>query len=123
MLEESVRQQLVLTLPPKIEAHLDALTPRTEPWAIARALRNRGIKGRREKGCDCPLAHYVCEVLPAGMLAHVDGNYVEVYSDVPNYLGIGMEPPLCRVKLPEHFTDFVCEFDAGRYPSLIDLEA
>jgi hypothetical protein len=121
MPEDDLRASEAARLTELIETHLAALTPSTNTHVIARAFRHRGIYGRRDKGCDCPLARYLREVLPAGMLAHVGGHHVEVYRDLPNYLGIGMEPPLCRVKLPQRFIDFVYEFDAGRYPSLIDL--
>jgi hypothetical protein len=121
MPEDDLRASEAARLTELIETHLAALTPSINTHVIARAFRHRGIYGRRNKGCDCPLARYLREVLPAGMLAHVDGQHVEVYRDVPNYLGIGMEPPLCQVKLAQHFTGFVIEFDAGKYPSLIDL--
>jgi hypothetical protein len=96
-----------------------SVTPAHE-W-IAEELERRGIKGRREKPCDCPLSRLVQPLLPPDTICHVDGGNLEVYLNVDNYLALCK--PLVSIKLPEYFTDFVYEFDCGLYPALIDLAA
>jgi hypothetical protein len=48
----------------------------------------------------------------------VDGWKIEVYPDVRDYLQHCT--PLASIRLAQHISDFLYEFDAGSYPELIE---
>lgn len=76
---------------------------------IAAHLIARGIKGRRNSGCDCPVANWFSRTLGVG--GAVAGNAFQLNNDVGVQLG-----------LTDGICDFVRRFDAGEYPDLVEQE-
>jgi selenocysteine lyase/cysteine desulfurase len=69
---EKARSALEAELYRHLEERLDALELDldADPEAVARFLRDKGIKVRREKACHCPLAKYLAEDLPPSLVVH-----------------------------------------------------
>jgi hypothetical protein len=117
---DKARSALEAELYRHLEERLDALEldMDADPEAVARILRHKGIKGRREKACHCPLAKYLAQGLPPSLIVHVDGWNAEVYPDVQDYLKHCTS--LASIRLAQHISDFLYEFDAGSYPELVE---
>jgi hypothetical protein len=122
---EQLWQELTAMLDSKIWDLPNAVSINPDHDWIAKELERRGIKGRREKGTDCPVVNLVKPVLHAGMICDVTGDHLHVYRDVPEERKRENYPacltPLVTIDLPDYFTEFVYQFDAGSYPALIDL--
>ena len=91
-----------------LKAALDALGSTKD--AIARTLRDKGIKGERRSACNCPIAQYLRTCGWSGWSrVEVSGRGVSAYDD--------LAPPV-RVSLPAAVFSFVLAFDGGCYPEL-----
>src|SRR3989442_4913396 len=78
------------------------------PDAIARALKEQGIVGRRQNPTECPVAHHLRFTL--GLQG------VQVWSDLVT--GLSKKDEDTAVVPPTAVRDFVERFDAGAYAEL-----
>lgn len=100
---------MTLSVAEKIRLTLESLG--ADPDAVARTLNERGIRGRRSNGCNCPIAELLKrEVLETAGQWGPHGYWVTTFHvDFPD----GTQSPV-----PDPVGDFVEMFDAGRYPHL-----
>lgn len=72
--------------------------------AIAAFFADEGVRGRRSSRFECPIAKWL-QVLTGA-------RHIVQATDVRR------EGSTTRIKLPVEATNFICEFDAGRYSGL-----
>lgn len=109
-----------MTIAEKIQLAVESLGSTADE--VAETLRARGINGRRDSGCDCPVARFIRSEVPetagnwniAGYW--MDGEYVQLPQS-------RFALPFARVDLPDPVADFVLAFDGGDYAHLAELGA
>lgn len=108
---------MTLSIPHKIRLALESLGSTADE--VAQTLSSRGITGRRNSGCDCPVARFLqAEVPETARLWWFSGYWVDgEYIQLPLSMS---ELPETRVDVPQPVYEFVLRFDSGDYP---DLEA
>lgn len=82
------------------------------PGAIADALTARGITGRREVACGCPIANFLFEQLRGISMrqAVVGDSDITIYLHTYDHITVATPGPV---------TDFIRLFDGGCFPSLV----
>lgn len=85
-----------------LEEKLKAL-PDT-PDEIAEFLTARGFSGRRGSCYRCPIANY----LGSHLAVKIDKIILNIDTDQ-------------HLEVPEAVSEFICRFDSGRYPKLIEV--
>lgn len=86
--------------------------------AIARALKEKGIKGYPGLPCSCPIANYLQEV---GFIHPMITSHI--YTDEMKYTGINaegkMETKIDSAERSPEMVDFMVAFDNLEYPELV----
>ena len=80
-----------------------------EDQKVAAVLRSKGIKGRKNEACACPIANYLAEIFGEMSTPEVEESTVK-------FLGWGDD----HMQLPDAVQDFVESFDLGWFPELIE---
>lgn len=86
------------------------------PEKVAGTLRQANVRGKIDSVTSCPVAKYLKSRLGRTYTVGVGLNYVDVWAD----LG---EKKTASVELPESVKQFIRNFDAGRYPDLVQTES
>lgn len=109
-----------------IQGVLDELGAGTDADGVAQRLRNAGIKGRRIRANDCPVARYLQQRTGHLPLAV---NEAGVYTFVARPLcplesGYMLcSAPLPDITMPAPVKEFIRRFDWGDFPDLVDTTA
>ena len=81
-----------------------------EDQKIAAVLRAKGIKGRKNEACACPIANYLAGIFGEMSTPAVEETTVKL---------LGWDDRM-HMQLPDAVQDFVESFDLGWFPELIE---
>lgn len=99
----------------RVEARVRQLGSMGTPAEIASVLHSQGITGKRRDGETCPVARYI-QHGEDGAIIHVGPYRVSVYDrKVPGWVDLAGQ-----FMLPVPVTNFISDFDDGRFPNLIE---
>lgn len=85
---------------------------------IAKFLRLNGIKGQREKKCDCPLSRYAAKFYPQAKRVEVEGTGINVVYSEHEYRWHSGRPSVQVMRYTPAMRDFVRWFDNGQFSDL-----
>lgn len=100
-----------------IETELKVFDQMVTADQVARYLQEKGITGKLEDGCNCPLAKFLRRAAPD---CSVVIDEIKAQSECVIWIETIDSESRYAIRLPKVLADFVRSFDAGLYPLLVD---